>query len=176
MKTRSTAARLVPAMMVAAATAIPAVTAVDLLTHAPATTSLVALGTSASGTSTLAGSAGSSGTTAPPAASGSSATATPQATAASGSTSRTYVGAAEENRYGTVQATLVVTGSKITNVIITAPQDNPRSAYINSYAVPILVSETLQAQSANIDAVSGATYTSESYIGSLQAALAEAHL
>ena len=46
----------------------------------------------------------------------------------------------------------------------------------NAYAVPILRSETLQAQSAAIDAVSGATYTSESYIGSLQAALAEAKL
>jgi len=70
----------------------------------------------------------------------------------------------------------MVTGNKITNVIIAAPRDNPRSAYINSYAVPILVSETLQARSANIDAVSGATYTSESYISSLQAAPAAAHL
>jgi len=88
----------------------------------------------------------------------------------------TYTGAAEQNQYGTVQATLVVTGNTITNVIISAPQDNPRSASINSYAVPILVSETLRARSANIDAVSGATYTSDSYIGSLQSALAAAHL
>ncbi|HWE60760.1 MAG TPA: hypothetical protein VHB98_03540, partial [Chloroflexota bacterium] len=131
MKRRSRAARLVPAVMVAAATAIPAVTAVDLLTHAPASTSLVALNTSASGSSPPAGSQGSSATATPPAASGSS------------SGSKTYVGTAEQNQYGTVQATLVVTGNKITNVIITAPQDNPRSANINSYAVPILVSETL---------------------------------
>jgi uncharacterized protein with FMN-binding domain len=163
MKTRNKAARIVPALMVAGATAIPAATAVELLTHAPASTSMVAVGPSASGGLALAGF------------SGSSVTATPSV-AATGSGSRTYVGTAEVNQYGTVQATLVVTGNKITNVIITAPQDNPRSASINSYAVPILVSETLQAQSANIDAVSGATYTSESYIGSLQAALAEAHL
>jgi uncharacterized protein with FMN-binding domain len=158
-------------MMVAGATAIPAVTAVDLLTHTSASTSLVALGPAASSGSTLAGSSGSSATATPTAASSAGSGST-----SAGSTSKTYVGAAEENRFGTVQATLVVTGNKITNVIITAPQDNPRSAYINSYAVPILVSETLQAQSANVDAVSGATYTSESYIGSLQAALAAAHL
>lgn len=164
MKKRSTAARFVPAMMVAAATAIPAATAVDLLTHAPASAGPVALNPSAPGNSTPAGSSGSSGT------------ATPSATATTSGGSKSYVGTAEDNGYGTVQATLVVTGNKITNVIITAPQDNPRSASINSYAVPILVSETLQAQSANVDTVSGATYTSESYISSLQAALTAAHL
>ncbi len=214
MKKRSRAARLVPALMVAAATAIPAATAVDLLTHASPATNLVALspstpgglspagstGSSATATSTGATTAGSSGaggpsttpatasatgTTSTAASSGagvtaasssSAGTATPAATAATGSVSKTYVGTAEQNRYGTVQVTLVVTGNKITDVIVTAPQDNPRSASINSYAVPVLRSETLQAQSANIDAVSGATYTSESYIGSLQAALAEANL
>jgi uncharacterized protein with FMN-binding domain len=169
MKKRSKAARVVPAMMVAAATAIPAATAVDLLAHASTSTpSLVALNTAPLGSSTQAGSANSDATATPPA------TATPSA--GSGSGSQTYTGAAEDNRYGTVQATIVVSGNKITNVTITAPQDNPRSAYINSYAVPILVSETLQAQSANIDTVSGATYTSESYIASLQAALASANL
>ena len=180
MKTRSRASRLIPAMMVAAATAIPAVTAANILAHAGTSTRLVALGprqfsgqsagvplsTPAAG-STPAGSAGTGGTGATPA--------TP-ATASAATTSKTYVGTAEQNRFGTVQATLVVTGNKITDVIITAPQGNGRSAYINSYAVPILRSETLQAQSANINAVSGATYTSESYLGSLQAALAEAHL
>ena len=153
MKTQSKAARLIPAMLVAAATAIPAATAVDLMTHASASTSLVAAGPAASGSLALGGSP-----------------------AAAGSGSTTYNGIAEQNQYGTVQATLVVTGNTITNVIISAPQDNPRSASINSYAVPILVSETLRAQSAQVNAVSGATYTSESYIGSLQAALAAAHL
>lgn len=164
MKTRSKAARLIPAMMVAAATAIPAVTAVDLLMHASTPTSLMALGPSASSSLALGGS------------SAAGATATPSAISSGDSGSTAYTGPAEANRYGTVQATLMVTGNKITNVIIAAPRDNARSAYINSYAVPILVSETLQARSANIDAVSGATYTSESYISSLQAALAAAHL
>ena len=239
---RSKAARLVPALLVAAAMAIPGATAEDLLAHAPASTTLVALSPSASGglspagssgsgktatatSSTPAGSSGTSGSTpstaasathtistgtsssggttphsatasptaavssgsagtaasaattrpTPAASSGAGVTATPVATATS-SAPKTYAGTAEQNRFGTVQVTLVVTGNKVTDVIVTAPQDNPRSASINAYAVPILRSETLQAQSATIDAVSGATYTSESYIGSLQAALAAAKL
>jgi uncharacterized protein with FMN-binding domain len=178
MRTRSRAARLIPALIVAAATALPAVTAAEILTHVAPSSILVALGprqssgqsagsppsTPASGSPTPAG-----------ASSGGGATATQAATAAAGTT-RTYTGAAMQNRFGTVQATLVVTGNRITDVIITAPQDNGRSAYINSQAVPILRSETLQAQSANVNSVSGATYTSESYIGSLQDALVQAHL
>jgi hypothetical protein len=55
-----------------------------------------------------------------------------------------------------------------------AEEDPPCSASINSYAVPLLVSETLQAQSANINLVSGATDTSEAYLQSLQDALSAA--
>jgi uncharacterized protein with FMN-binding domain len=75
-----------------------------------------------------------------------------------------------------VQATITVTGKKITNVSITAPEDNPRSAGINQQAVPLLQSETLQAQSANVNLVSGATFTSDAYIQSLQGALQTAGL
>jgi uncharacterized protein with FMN-binding domain len=81
-----------------------------------------------------------------------------------------------DDPFGTVQATITVTGSKITNVSITAPQDNPRSAFINQQAVPLLQQETLQAQSATIDLISGATITSEAYIQSLQIALQTAGL
>ena len=52
--------------------------------------------------------------------------------------------------------------------------DDPRSADINSQAGPILLQQTMQAQSANIDGVSGATYTSEGYLQSLQSALDQA--
>ncbi len=164
--------------MVVAATAIPVVTAAEILAHASPSTQLVALAprqspgqtTALSAATPTAGSAASGGSSG-----AGGATASGAATSTSGA-ARTYTGTAEQNRFGTVQVTLVVTGNKITDAIITAPQDNPRSAYINSQAVPILRSETLQAQSANINAVSGATYTSESYLGSLQAALAAAHL
>jgi uncharacterized protein with FMN-binding domain len=87
-----------------------------------------------------------------------------------------YAGSIVTEQYGAVQATIVTTNGKITNVLITAPQDNPRSAGINAQAVPILKSETLQAQSASINGVSGATVTSNAYVQSLQAALAKAHL
>jgi uncharacterized protein with FMN-binding domain len=51
------------------------------------------------------------------------------------------------------------------------PGDIPKDQQINGYAVPVLTQETLTAQSASIDSVSGATYTSEGYITSLQSAL-----
>jgi predicted ferric reductase/uncharacterized protein with FMN-binding domain len=87
-----------------------------------------------------------------------------------------YAGSIVTEQYGAVQATIVTTNGKISNVLITAPQDNPRSANINAQAVPILKSETLQAQSAAINSVSGATFTSNAYIQSLQSALAKAGL
>jgi uncharacterized protein with FMN-binding domain len=76
--------------------------------------------------------------------------------------------------FGLVQATLTVRSGKITNVSITAPQDNPTSQYINQQVVPMLRSETLQAQSANINGISGATVTSDAYYQSLQNALSKA--
>lgn len=75
-----------------------------------------------------------------------------------------------------MQVQIVVSGGKITDV--QTPQltsDDMRSQMINSEATPILRSEVLQAQSANVDTVSGATYTSEGYLASLQAALNSAH-
>jgi uncharacterized protein with FMN-binding domain len=77
--------------------------------------------------------------------------------------------------FGGVQATITVAGNRITNVSISAPQDNPRSASINQQAVPLLQQETLQAQSAQINLISGATLTSQAYAQSLQAALTQAH-
>ena len=56
------------------------------------------------------------------------------------------------------------------------PDENPKDQRINSYALPILNSEVVAAQSASIDAVSGATVTSNGYTESLQSALDAAHL
>jgi hypothetical protein len=56
------------------------------------------------------------------------------------------------------------------------PDGNPRDQQINAYALPILVQESLDAQSANIDMVSGATVTSDGHLRSLQGALDEAGL
>jgi uncharacterized protein with FMN-binding domain len=76
-----------------------------------------------------------------------------------------------------VQVQITVTDGKITaaNAIV-YPQNNGRDQQINSYAIPQLNQETLAASSAQIDMVSGATYTSEGYLGSLQSALDKAGL
>jgi uncharacterized protein with FMN-binding domain len=93
------------------------------------------------------------------------------ATAATGAAT-TVTGAAENNRFGTVQvsATFSSTGALTAVTLLQQPGDN-HSIRINQSAVPTLTSEALAAQSANINSVSGATYTSNSYTASLQAAI-----
>ena len=98
----------------------------------------------------------------------------------SGSTSNTakittYTGPVVQTRWGPVQVKITVQGGKITKVtILQQPSGNGRDAQINGQALPILIDETVTAQSANIDMVSGATVTSDGYVRSLQAALDEA--
>jgi uncharacterized protein with FMN-binding domain len=76
-----------------------------------------------------------------------------------------------------VQVQLTVAGGKITAVqVVQYPDSNGRDQEINAQALPILVKETLSAQSAKIDMVSGATYTSDGYLTSLQSALDQAGL
>lgn len=92
-------------------------------------------------------------------------------------TTRTINGAAFDTRYGPVQVQIKVTGRRIVSAdAIAYPMDTRRDEEINSYAIPQLDQETLQAQSAQIDTVSGATYTSEGYQQSLQSAIDAAHL
>ena len=69
----------------------------------------------------------------------------------------------------------VLSGNKIKNVsFLQLTAYDPRSEAINSAAAPILLQQTLAAQSSQIDGVSGATYTSEGYVQSLQSALDQA--
>jgi uncharacterized protein with FMN-binding domain len=71
---------------------------------------------------------------------------------------------------------VVITDGRITDVqALRLPNDRAQSAYISQVAGPMLRSEALQAQSASIDIISGATYTSESYTQSLESALQQAH-
>ncbi|WP_328460972.1 FMN-binding protein [Actinoplanes sp. NBC_00393] len=85
----------------------------------------------------------------------------------------TFKGKAVQNPYGTVQVTIKVGDGKITAADATYP-DGGFSGTINPNAVKKLGAATLQAQSAEVDAVSGATFTSQSYVESLQAALDKA--
>ncbi|MEY9844955.1 FMN-binding protein [Streptacidiphilus sp. MAP5-3] len=115
-------------------------------------------------TGSSSGSAGSTGSTAPTAGSSGS--------SASGAKSGTFTGQAADTRYGPVQVQLVVSGGKISNVnVLQYPNESQRDININSYALPTLNQEVLSQQNAQIDMVSGATYTSNGYLQSLQSAL-----
>ncbi|WP_137119526.1 FMN-binding protein [Segeticoccus rhizosphaerae] len=95
-----------------------------------------------------------------------------KATSTTTPTTRTITGGTADTPYGPVQVRVRLTGAKITGVSpLQLPHDEQRSQQIASYAVPLLTRETLAAQSAHIDMVSGATYTSEGYTASLQNAL-----
>jgi uncharacterized protein with FMN-binding domain len=102
---------------------------------------------------------------------------TPETTTTPRSVSKTVTGSAVMTNYGPVQVQITTSGRKLTNVaVLQYPNTNGRDAEINGHALPILVDETMQAGSAQIDMVSGATYTSQGYLQSLQAALDRAGL
>jgi uncharacterized protein with FMN-binding domain len=84
----------------------------------------------------------------------------------------TVTGTTASTRWGPVQVQITVAGGKVTAVdVVQYPDGNGKDREINSYAIPTLVQETLSAQNANIDMVSGATVTSDGYLTSLQSAL-----
>ena len=130
-------------------------------------------GASGAGTTPTSSPSGAGSGTSTTTAAGSSTT--PGSTSTSTTTAagtRTALGADVQYRYGELELQVTATGGRITNVqpaIDTA--FDPRSSQVNSYAEPLLQSQTLQAQSANIYGVSGATFTSQAYVQSLQAAL-----
>ncbi|HEV7752015.1 MAG TPA: FMN-binding protein [Baekduia sp.] len=81
------------------------------------------------------------------------------------------------NQYGNVQLRATVSNGKITKIeALQIPQNDRKSAEINAYAEPVLQASALQAQSANIDTVSGATFTSNGYKTALQSVLDKAGL
>ncbi|MEA2403669.1 MAG: hypothetical protein QOE08_316 [Thermoleophilaceae bacterium] len=113
---------------------------------------------------------------APPAASGTkpaagtSTTTAPKRTAPAAPSTAT--GIIAQNQYGDVQVKVTVSGGKIKQITaLQLPQSDAKSAQISQYAAPQLQNEALAAQSARIDGVSGASYTSQSYATSLQSAL-----
>ncbi|MGW5326025.1 FMN-binding protein [Streptomyces sp. NPDC004014] len=111
------------------------------------------------------------GTPAPaPTSSGSGAS--PGATKAPATGTRTVTGDTVQTRWGPVRVRVTIQSGRLTDVTaVTYPTENPRDQEINSYAIPQLRREALAAQSADIDMVSGATYTSTGYKQSLQSAL-----
>jgi len=147
---------------------------VMLLSFKTHQTPLATSAATGTGTGTGSGSTGSS-------ASGSSGSGNSGSTGGSSGTtatgSQTVTGDEAQTRYGPVQVQLTVNNGRITDVqAVEYPTDTPRDAEINQFAIPQLNQETLQANNANIDMVSGATYTSNGYITSLQSAVDKAGL
>jgi uncharacterized protein with FMN-binding domain len=97
------------------------------------------------------------------------------ASALGSSTSQTFKGPTEDTRHGPVQVSIVVKSKKIVNVKASiAPNEDGRSPFLQTRAVPLLKQEVLTAQSSKIDEISGATETSDAYIQSLQSAIKKA--
>jgi uncharacterized protein with FMN-binding domain len=125
-------------------------------------------GTSGTSAGSAAGTAAGSGTAAPKGGTG-----TGTGTAAAGT--RTLTGTVDNTQYGPMQVEVMLQGRKITDVKVLQQTDTgTMSQQIDANAIPQLTRETLMAQSARIDAVSGASYTSAGYIKSLQSALDKA--
>jgi uncharacterized protein with FMN-binding domain len=127
--------------------------------------------------------AGTAATSAAPAPSSSASAAPPRpgsasrpaatATATQPAATRTADGPAINYSYGVLSVSVTVSGTKVTKVGIASINDggNGRSQYIDEQSIPVLEQEALQAQSANIQGVSGASYTSQGFQQSLQGAL-----
>lgn len=87
----------------------------------------------------------------------------------------TYTGSVADAQWGYIQVKAVIQQGKITAItFLQYPNERARSVSINTYADPQLVSEAIQAQSANVDAVTGATDSSEAFMQSLSDALSQA--
>ncbi|MES2171977.1 MAG: FMN-binding protein [Actinomycetota bacterium] len=91
------------------------------------------------------------------------------------SVSGTFAGASESTRYGSVQVKIVVAAGTITDVVAVKLTDQGgRSVQLSNKAAPILRAEVLKSQSAKVSSVSGATYTSNAYLSSVQSAIDKA--
>jgi uncharacterized protein with FMN-binding domain len=99
----------------------------------------------------------------------------PTTTTTGATTTRSATGPAVNYNFGILSVQVIASGSKITKVSIASIDDggNPRSQYIDQTAIPYLEQQALSAQSAHIQGVSGASYTSAGFEQSLQSALSK---
>jgi len=100
---------------------------------------------------------------------------TPAPTSTGAFKNGTYTGSVADANYGSVQVQAIVSGGRLTTVnFLQYPNTHPTSVQINSQAMPYLQQEAIQAQSANVNIISGATLTSQAFIQSLGSALSQA--
>src|SRR4051794_5085715 len=146
------------APIVLSATVFGTAAALGFHAHTPATpvpTASASAGSSGSSGSTTTASSGSSGST-----------------TTSSSSSKSATGDAMNTRYGPAQVKVTVSNGKIVKIEAVQLQSaDAKSQAISSYAAPVLQQSVLSKQTAAVDTVSGATYTSLSYEASLQSAL-----
>jgi uncharacterized protein with FMN-binding domain len=89
----------------------------------------------------------------------------------------TYMGSVADAQWGNIQVKVIIQSGKIKDVqYLQYPNDRNRSIEINQYVDPLLTTEAIQAQSGQVDIISGATDTSEAFIQSLSAALTQAQV
>lgn len=164
------------APLIAVTSAASSTSTTAVVSHATSTASATATATpsatSKAATSTQTASADTTATPEPT----ETATPTPTETPTNSSlyADGTYTGEAEQEPWGTFQVQVTISGGQITDVSVVSEPNDGHSGRINSVAVPILTQSVLSAQSTSVDFVSGATWTSESYLTSLQAALDQA--
>ncbi len=187
MSARSTAAAVLASAGIlaagwAAGTANGATVAVPAATNSDTSSSQASSATPSASSATpsvtsATPSASSATPSATPSTSSSTKSATPSksATTAAAGITGTYTGSTAQHRYGSVTVTVTLSNGKITNVTATVVDDGQsKSKAINSSAVPTIKARVLAANSANVNTVSGATYTTDAYLTSLQSALSKA--
>lgn len=142
------------------------------------TTAVAAGGSEGTSSGTSSGSSSGSASSGGTSSGGSSSGGSSSGGSSSGSgSSGTFTGDAVNTRWGVVQVEITVENGRITDSqAVQYPSDNPKDQEINAYALPILSQEVVAAQGAQIDAVSGATVTSDGYVQSLQSAIDQANL
>ncbi len=150
------------AQTVATGTATPGSTG----TASAGTTTSSAATASASNSTSAASTASTGSTTA-------SSSATSAASTGTGATG-TFTGDTESDRFGSITVTVTLADGKITNVTYTTTVRDQHSAQIEARAIPTLKARVLAANSAQVSSVSGATYTTDKYLSSLQSALDKA--
>lgn len=136
-------------------------------------------GTTAPTTTSASPGAAASGANPAPAPGATTTTPSPTAPAAAPSSTAdgTYTGAVESTRFGDVQVQITVSGGAITDVTALHLTDHDgRSVSISNRAAPILRGEVIAAQSSQVQTVSGATYTTDAYLSSVQSAIDQAGL
>jgi uncharacterized protein with FMN-binding domain len=147
---------------------------------ATTTSSSSSSSSSSSGSSDGSSSSGSSDSSSGSSSSGSSSDgSTDSSSGTSSGTSGTYTGDAVDigRGYGTIQLEVTVESGRIVDIqALAVPENDHRSAEISSYSVPQLIQQALDAQSAQISGISGATYTSYGFAQSLTSALQQAGL